>query len=49
MIPTEARQRQAALTEEIRGHDAAYYLEARPTISDQAYDRLYRELVDLET
>jgi DNA ligase (NAD+) len=32
----------------IAEHDRLYYLEAAPTISDQEYDRLYRELRDLE-
>jgi len=41
-------QRHAALVAEIRRHDRAYYEEAAPTISDQEYDRLYRELLDLE-
>jgi DNA ligase (NAD+) len=42
-------KRHRALAEEIRRHDRAYYEEAAPTISDQEYDRLYRELIDLET
>ena len=32
----------------IREHDRHYWLEAAPQISDQEYDRLYRELKDLE-
>jgi DNA ligase (NAD+) len=44
----EARKRHAELAEEIRRHDYAYYVLAQPTISDLAYDRLYRELADLE-
>jgi len=43
-----AKARHAALTEEIRRHDHAYYVEAKPVISDFDYDRLYRELLDLE-
>src|SRR5258707_8021799 len=38
----------AQLRDEIRGHDRRYYEEAAPTISDRDYDRLYKELVDLE-
>ena len=49
MATKEAKTRHAELVEEIRGHDHAYYVLAQPTISDQEYDRLYRELVDLET
>ena len=42
------QQRHAALAEEIRRHDRAYYVEAQPAISDRDYDKLYRELLDLE-
>jgi DNA ligase (NAD+) len=45
---TEAAKRIAELREQIRAHDRRYYEEAAPTISDREYDRLYRELVDLE-
>ena len=45
MIPPEAAKRHAALAAEVRRHDEAYYVHARPSISDQEYDRLYRELV----
>ena len=47
MSPTPA-QRYAKLVEDVRRHDRLYYVEARPEISDAAYDRLYRELQDLE-
>lgn len=43
-----AALRHEQLAREIRAHDRAYYLEARPTVSDHEYDRLHRELVDLE-
>jgi len=43
-----AAQRYAELLEEVRRHDRLYYVEARPEISDAAYDRLYRELQDFE-
>jgi DNA ligase (NAD+) len=51
MPETEAsvEQRIGALRAEIREHDRRYYEEAAPTISDREYDRLYRELVDLES
>src|SRR5262249_14075970 len=48
MTHAQAKTRHTRLAEEIRGHDHAYYVEAKPTISDQDYDRLYRELLDLE-
>jgi len=37
------------LRDEIRKHDRLYYEDAAPIISDREYDRLYKELVDLET
>src|SRR5690242_9772772 len=37
------------LRDEIRKHDRLYYDKAAPIISDREYDRLYRELLDLET
>jgi DNA ligase (NAD+) len=45
----EAAKKIPQLREEIRKHDQLYYEEAAPVISDRDYDRLYRELVDLET
>ena len=45
----DAAQRLAELREQIHHHDYLYYVEARPEITDDAYDRLMRELVDLET
>jgi len=38
----------ASLRQQIEAHDRAYYLEARPTVSDQEYDALLRELRALE-
>src|SRR5258708_1742120 len=49
MTLSEAKPRHAELVREIRRHDHAYYVLAQPTISDQEYDRLYHELIDLET
>ena len=43
-----ARQRIAVLRVEIAEHNRHYYQEATQTISDQEYDALHRELVDLE-
>ena len=45
----EAASRMAELREQIEKHNRRYYEEAAPTISDRDYDRLYQELVDLET
>ena len=49
MDRTEAVKTIAQLREEIRKHDRLYYQDAAPIISDRDYDRLYKELVDLET
>ncbi|MSU36190.1 MAG: NAD-dependent DNA ligase LigA [Pedosphaera sp.] len=48
MTRTESHQRHAELADEIHRHDHAYYILAQPKISDAAYDRLYRELLDIE-
>ena len=45
----QAAKRIEQLREEIRKHDRLYYEEAAPIINDRKYDRLYKELVDLET
>jgi DNA ligase (NAD+) len=45
----QAAKRLQQLRDEIRKHDRLYYDEAAPIISDREYDRLYKELVDLET
>lgn len=44
----EADKKIAQLREEIRKHDELYYDEAAPVISDREYDRLYKDLLDLE-
>ena len=48
MTLKEAQARHAQLVRDIRRYDHAYYVEAKPLISDREYDRLYRELVELE-
>ena len=45
----QAAKRIEQLRHEIRRHDRLYYDEAAPIISDREYDRLYKELIDLET
>lgn len=42
------QERLAQLKSQIRHHDYLYYIKNRPEISDGEYDRLFRELVDLE-
>src|SRR5262252_808295 len=49
MDRTEAEKNIAQLRDEIRKHDRLYYQDATPIISDREYDRLYKELVELET
>src|SRR5260370_24926160 len=46
---TQAAKRVSRVVGEIAEHDRRDYEEAAPEISDREYDRLYRELVDLET
>jgi DNA ligase (NAD+) len=45
----EAQTRHHELADEIRRHDHAYYVLAQPTITDQDYDRLYHQLIDIES
>lgn len=49
MADHSIEQRIAALRREIRHHDHLYYTKDRPEISDAEYDRLFRELAELET
>src|SRR6266540_4099673 len=49
MDRTEAEKNIAQLREEIRKHDRLYYQDAAPVIGDREYDRLYKQLVHLET
>jgi len=44
----EAKKRHAELAEELRRHDHAYYVLAKPLILDAEYDKLYGELLALE-
>ena len=46
---SEATSRIESLRREIRRHDELYYVKDRPEISDTEYDRLFRELVNLES
>ena len=46
--PAEARKRAEFLRAELERHNRLYYVEARPEISDREFDRLLRELQDLE-
>ena len=48
-IPAEARARAQELRAQLEHHGHHYYVLDDPEISDADYDRLFRELVDLET
>ncbi|MEQ1832259.1 MAG: NAD-dependent DNA ligase LigA [Candidatus Eisenbacteria bacterium] len=48
MTKTEAKARVATLADEIREHDHRYYVLDKPSVSDAAYDKLMRELKELE-
>src|SRR5258707_10546172 len=48
MTLDDARGRHSKLADELRRHDHAYYVLAKPAISDTEYDRLYPQLLDLE-
>ena len=46
--PAAIAERAALLRRELARHDRLYYVEARPEIGDADYDRLYRELEQIE-
>jgi DNA ligase (NAD+) len=48
-IPKAARERAAELRRILDQHAHSYYVLDDPQVSDAEYDRLFRELVDLET
>jgi len=48
LTPEEASALHAQLAGEIRAHNAAYYQEDAPTVSDAEYDALFAQLVALE-
>ncbi len=48
ITPQQAQDRAGALRAELGHHDDLYYRKAEPEITDAVYDRLKRELADLE-
>ena len=48
MPPASPADRIAELRAELERHNRLYYVEAHPEISDAEYDKLFRELEDLE-
>jgi DNA ligase (NAD+) len=47
-VSNNEKNRANFLREEIARHDKLYYVDIKPEISDQEYDKLFRELRDLE-
>jgi DNA ligase (NAD+) len=47
-MPLSPAQRVRKLREEIDHHNYLYFVENKPSISDQGFDRLMRELIELE-
>jgi len=47
-VPASIRKRVEQLRAQLRDHDYRYYVLAEPSISDEEYDRLLRELAGLE-
>ena len=47
-MSSEGEARIAELRAELERHNELYYVHARPEISDQAFDILLRELIELE-
>jgi len=47
-LSKSVKDRVEQLRREIERHNYLYYVKGQPEISDQEYDKLYRELVDLE-
>ena len=47
-VPSEVRDRHAALAEEINAHRFRYYVLDSPTVTDGEFDVLWHELLDLE-
>ncbi|HEX6346607.1 NAD-dependent DNA ligase LigA [Umezawaea sp.] len=47
-VPTESRERHAALAEELLGHQFRYYVLDSPTVTDGEFDALLKELEALE-
>ncbi len=48
-VPEDVIRRVEKLREEIEYHNYRYYILADPVISDEEYDKLMKELIDLET
>src|SRR5208337_59817 len=49
MTRKEAQKRATELSKTLTDHQRAYFVESRPVVSDSEYDRLFDELVEIET
>lgn len=47
-VPEDVRQRAEQLKDEIRRHNRLYYVDDNPELPDASYDRIFRELQQLE-
>lgn len=47
-VPASIKKTIEKLREQIREHDYKYYVEAQPTISDFEYDKLMKQLIEME-
>ena len=48
-VPASVRERAHQLRDEIERHNYLYYILDAPVVSDAEFDRLFRELIELET
>ena len=48
MKVSQAKKEIEKLSKTIEGHNHKYYVQNDPVISDEEYDRLLKELIDLE-
>lgn len=47
-VPEDVKERYEKLKSEIEEHNYRYYVLANPIISDEEYDKLFKELLELE-
>lgn len=47
-LPASIRQKAERLRQELHEHDYKYYVLSQPSITDQEYDRMMKELIELE-
>ena len=47
-VPKDVKERYEKIKSEIEEHNYRYYVLANPIISDEEYDKLFKELLELE-